>query len=150
VLLLLHYTVIFVDAEVSRKMLTMLLKRKNVNCHMAEDGQQALDMVLPNIHAYKLILMDNLMPNVDGIEATKVLRKSGFQYFIVGLTGNVMSEDVEEFLHAGADLVLAKPLEMNKLDMLLSHISDHGYSSKQRERKCLVEDGNRFVWKSFS
>lgn len=136
--------------EVNRKMLVMLIKRKKLICQMAEDGQQAIDMVMQDMEAYKLIFMDNFMPNVDGVKATRILRENGFRYFIVGLTGNVMDEDVEEYLRAGADLVLAKPLQMNKLEILLAHVAAQGCESKQNQNKHLVEEGNRLVWRLHS
>ena len=136
--------------EVNRKMLVMLIKKKKLVCQMAEDGQQAIDIIMQDMEAHKLIFMDNLMPNLDGVEATRILRKNGFRYFIVGLTGNVMDEDVDEYLRAGADLVLAKPLQMNKLEILLAHVASQGCESKQKQNKHLVEEGNRLVWRLHS
>jgi CheY-like chemotaxis protein len=54
----------------------------------------------------------------------------GFQQLIVGLTGNVLEDDVREFLLAGADMVLGKPLEIRKLQVLLHHIENYGTVSQ--------------------
>jgi len=51
-----------------------------------------------------------------GPEATLELRKMGLkQVIIIGVTGNVLQEDVEHFMQSGADAVLSKPLSMDKL-----------------------------------
>ena len=65
-----------------------------------------------------------------GIAATKQLRDKGFKHLIIGVTGYVLEEDVTEYLMAGADLVLSKPLRIDVLDMLLAHVDSKGYFSK--------------------
>jgi len=51
-----------------------------------------------------------------GPQAVEVLRKMGLkQVIIIGVTGNVLQEDVEHFMQSGADAVLSKPLSMDKL-----------------------------------
>lgn len=63
--------------------------------------------------------------NQNGLEATRLLRRQGFDGLIVGATGHVFEEDVAAFLDAGADLVLAKPLAMNTVQMLLTCIAEN-------------------------
>mmetsp|Transcript_18942 Transcript_18942/g.26111 ORF Transcript_18942/g.26111 Transcript_18942/m.26111 type:complete len:108 (+) Transcript_18942:280-603(+) len=103
------------DVETNCKMLRMLLRKEGVLSEVAENGQIAVDLVLSDVDKYSLLLMDNQMPVVNGVEATKRLRMSGYKNLIVGVTGNVLEDDVGEFLAAGADLVMFKPLKMAQL-----------------------------------
>ena len=59
---------------------------------------------------YDGILMDFVMPNMDGPTATKALRAMGYNGVIIGVTGNQLSADIEHFLECGANKVLMKPL----------------------------------------
>jgi CheY-like chemotaxis protein len=60
------------------------------------------------------------------VEATKLIRKKGYTGCIVAVTGNAMDTDVREFLAAGADVVVTKPMKMTKLDAILQSINDGG------------------------
>ena len=93
------------DADSNRKILMMLLNRKNINCTGAENGRVCVDMVASEPQRFKLILMDNLMPVLNGVDAARELRKAGFINIIAGITGNVTDHDVFEYLEGGADIV---------------------------------------------
>ena len=54
-----------------------------------------------------------------GIEATKAIREMGYRNLIIGVTGNSMLEELQEFSHSGADLVLVKPLLGRTVDRLI-------------------------------
>lgn len=60
------------------------------------------------------------MPVMTGIEATRLLRQTGYTGPIVGVTGNIMQEDVDLFLSAGANEVIGKPLKLEKLQEIIS------------------------------
>ena len=61
-----------------------------------------------------------------GMAASKVLRSHGYKNLIIGVTGNVLDSDVNEYLYAGVDMVLSKPLKSYMLKLLLCHIQTHG------------------------
>ena len=82
------------------------------------------------------------------MQATEELRRRGYQHIIVGVTGNVMEDDVLEYLSAGVDMVLAKPLRMPQLQRVLDHISRHGSDSQPNMK--LVEHENKLMWVSKS
>ena len=108
------------------------------------DGQEALEIILKDSEYYRLIFMDNLMPVMNGIDATRKLRKAGYRYLIVAITGNAMEEDVSNFLAAGADLVFSKPCKISSLDLLLNFINLHGSLSKSGLR--LVPRNGSMDW----
>jgi hypothetical protein len=65
----------------------------------------------------------------NGQQATRCLRTLGYKHFIVGVTGNAGDTDTLEFENAGADLVLAKPMNMVALQCLLDFAHQHGCHS---------------------
>ena len=73
------------------------------------------------------------------MEATASLRSLGFDGLIIALTGNVMDDDISEFMRAGADAVLAKPLRSQQLGQILSYVEDNGY-------KTVVNKGQRLLF----
>jgi CheY-like chemotaxis protein len=70
---------------------------------------------------------------------------------IIGVTGNVLDDDVKEYLEAGADMVIGKPLRMELLDKLLLHIEINGCHSNYQRGYKLVEMMDYMQWsvKSF-
>jgi signal transduction histidine kinase/CheY-like chemotaxis protein len=84
------------DSRLNRKMLLKCLKADGHTCWEAEDGLQAIAMVKDRVHPedrdlcvpFDAILMDFVMPNMDGPEATKEIRSLGYKGLIFGVTGN--------------------------------------------------------------
>ena len=66
------------------------------------------------------------MPHMNGPDAVMAIRKMGCDCFVVGITGNVLREDVEYFLSSGANGVLAKPVKIGELENLWV---EHGIAS---------------------
>jgi CheY-like chemotaxis protein len=109
------------DALTNRKLCMRLLERNGHTCSGACDGVEAVEMVrLANQSRtpYDCILLDYEMPNMKGPEACEEMRKMGCSSYIVGVTGNVMTEDVDHFRNSGADWVLAKPFRLEALEQL--------------------------------
>ena len=73
------------------------------------------------------------MPEMNGSEAASALRSANYPYLIIGLTGNVLDDDVEDYLKSGADAVFAKPLKNDLFDLLLEYASIHGLHSRCSE-----------------
>ena len=71
------------------------------------------------VKLYDVVVMDNVMPRMSGLEACSAMRRLGFRGRIVGLTGNALERDVAEYLTQGADAVLKKPLDLNELFQIL-------------------------------
>jgi CheY-like chemotaxis protein len=88
-----------------------------------DDGPLLSSSTTPKIppldKQFDVILMDYVMPNLDGPNATRILREAGYGGLIIGATGHMMSDQVDFFLSCGADYVLAKPLEISDLERIL-------------------------------
>ena len=137
------------DADSNRKILMMLLKRKNVKCVGCEDGQEALNAVIKEMHRFKLVFMDNLMPIMTGMEAAREMRKIGFPYLICGITGNVTESDMDEYISAGSDLILPKPIKLEQITKIQAFIELNGPLSRWSDNQKLELDGNGdFQWVS--
>jgi CheY-like chemotaxis protein len=88
-------------------------------CDEAEDGKFAVEMVktaAEKNRPYDLVLMDYEMPVMDGPTAASKIRSFGSDVFIIGVTGNMMAEDVDHFCECGANVVLPKPFKMASLE----------------------------------
>jgi CheY-like chemotaxis protein len=117
------------DTPSNSKMLSMVLKSRNIECDIAENGQEAVDFMATQGDLYDFIFMDYTMPIMNGVAATKAIRKNGHNRLIFGLTGNALDDDKCTFLKAGADCVLTKPFRASQLDAILAHTSVHGFQS---------------------
>ena len=97
--------------------LSSVLEPKGLDLKIARNGREALEMLAK--HPIDMVLMDVMMPEMDGIEATKQIRqKPGFSRLpIIALTAKAMADDRAACLDAGANDYLAKPINV---DMLLS------------------------------
>lgn len=73
-------------------------------------------------NAFDVILMDNVMPNLDGRSAAKIIRNLGWRGIMVGITGNALPDQISDFLAHGVDCVLTKPVDMNVLEKTISGI----------------------------
>ena len=134
------------DVLPNRKILTSLLKQLNVVCDEAVNGKQAVEHVLANMDEYMIIFMDNIMPVMTGVEATQALRDAGYPYLIIGVTGNVMDDDVRAYMDAGADMVVGKPLKRATLQSLIVEVITNGYLSKPGMKLIELEGGGGVVW----
>ncbi len=101
------------DNEVNRKVATRLLGKLQVQVEVAVNGLEAVQKATAN--AYDLILMDCQMPEMDGYEATRVLREQGVATPIIALTANALEGDREKCLACGMNDYLSKPIQAEKL-----------------------------------
>ena len=114
------------DSLMNRKMLCKLLQSKGHTCSQAIDGSQAVEMVASKMknntlkNNYDCILMDFVMPNMDGPTATKIIRGMGYKGRIVGLTGNGLQSDINHFKEHGVDEVFIKPLNVEEFTNYMS------------------------------
>lgn len=117
------------DSATNRRLLVRWLHNRGHSCHEACDGVEAVEMVrrsLSDQEPYDTILMDYEMPRLNGPKACKEIRAAGSDSFIVGISGNVLADDVANFRDHGANAVLPKPVQFPELESLWS---EYGFSS---------------------
>ncbi len=102
--------------------LEIYFEDKDVDIYTAENGKFALD-VLKNDPGIDLILMDIMMPEMDGYEAMREIRKHEKykELPIIALTAKAMKEDQKKCLDAGANAYLSKPVDIDELELSLKH-----------------------------
>jgi signal transduction histidine kinase/ActR/RegA family two-component response regulator len=106
------------DNLINQQLLLHILRNQGYEPDSAENGEQAV--AAAGMKVYDIILMDVQMPEMDGFEATRLIR--GFeakQPVIIALTANAMPGDREECLRAGMDDYISKPVRMEELIRLL-------------------------------
>ncbi|KAG1360757.1 Two-component response regulator 24 [Cocos nucifera] len=109
------------DNSVIRLYMVSLLKDVDVETDEAEDGKAAVTHFLEG-KTYDIILMDKDMPQMNGIQATRILREMGVKAKIVGVTAHSTDEEKREFLEAGIDDFLVKPITSPQLIELLKDV----------------------------
>lgn len=118
------------DNVLNRKIIRKLLGSFNLDSEDAENGKQAVELVSGG-RSYDMILVDKEMPVMDGHEATRRLRAMGVKSPIIGLTGNALNSDRNEFISAGVDEFFTKPISRHQLVKLLEA---YGLIPKTKER----------------
>ena len=101
------------DDFASQQVILGMLEETNLQAETADNGIEAVNKVTSG--SYDLIFMDIQMPNMNGYEATKIIRAKGYTLPIIALTAYAMKGDEEKCLNAGCDAYLSKPVDAEKL-----------------------------------
>jgi len=102
------------DNLINQKLALRILNKLGYQPELANNGKEAVEMQMEK--SYDVILMDMLMPEMDGLEATKSIRSSNLkQPKIVAMTANALPEDREACLKAGMDDYISKPIKLEDL-----------------------------------
>jgi PAS domain S-box-containing protein len=114
------------DNEVNQVVAIEILRRTGYACDVVSHGRQAVEAV--SKHRYDVVLMDCQMPELDGFEATALIRShevaaNGRRTPIVALTANAVKGDRERCLAAGMDFYLTKPIDPVKLIDMVDSIA---------------------------
>ena len=116
------YRVLLVDDNaMNRKVANAMLKTYNFKLAEADSGKAAIERI--KHMKYDMILMDHMMPEMDGVEATKIIREecgeNGKNAIIIALTANAINGAREMYLENGFDDFLSKPFDRKQLQELL-------------------------------
>lgn len=121
------------DNKINQIVTQNVLEKGNFDCEVVENGLDALNVVKNN-DCYDLILMDLNMPKMNGVEATKEIRKFNPQIPIIALTASDIEEVKNDFANIGFDDVITKPFDNFELYQTITsciqkrklHVSDDG------------------------
>ncbi|RYE33107.1 MAG: response regulator [Sphingobacteriaceae bacterium] len=117
------------DNQMNQKLILRILSKLGYDVHLANDGTEVLDYLKKK--RYDVILMDIQMPNLDGLETTKLIREQYGTYpVITAMTANALSEDKDNCLNAGMDFYVSKPLSIELLKNKLVEVYDKVKSIK--------------------
>lgn len=121
------------DGPENRRLMSFILQKAGAELVIAENGRDAVDKALghsgsadgtPPAEPFDLILMDMQMPVIDGYEATRRLRQSGYTGLIVAVTGHTTSYDRQKCLEVGCNDYVAKPIDREKfLATVTGHVA---------------------------
>jgi signal transduction histidine kinase/CheY-like chemotaxis protein len=122
------------DHKINQRLAILLLKGADHQVEIAENGQEAVAAVKK--HDFDVVLMDVQMPVLDGVQATRQIRellppKNAIP--IIALTAHAMAGAKEEYLGAGMDDYLSKPLEPDALFAALARVSASGVGAETAE-----------------
>lgn len=100
------------DNPVNQKVVTAVLRKRGFSIDLANDGQEAIGKLKNAAIAYDLVLMDVQMPVLDGLEATRIIRKEAHwkDLPIIAMTAHAMNGDKERCLAAGMNGYISKPV----------------------------------------
>ena len=109
------------------EILSDLLEMEEITSEWADNGQSAVEMFEQSEEGhYSVILMDMRMPVMDGLTATREIRKlerpDAAAVPIIALTANAFEEDVKQCLEAGMNAHLSKPVDIDRLKILLRRL----------------------------
>lgn len=105
------------DNAVNLRVLVGLLRTTQMQIDTAAGGAEALQLMQSN--TYHLLLLDHLMPDMDGIETLQRAREAGFNMPAIALTANAIAGAKESYIRAGFDDYLSKPLNADGLESMI-------------------------------
>lgn len=140
-----NYTVLVVDDTASNRMLYgTLLSRAGYNVRVASSGLEALQQIEDQVPS--LVLLDFMMPGMDGAEVLSRLRRSTttMELPVVVLTASVASDDIERALVSGADDYITKPVDsrilLTRIKSIIRAHEDRARASAEPQRNALLQE----------
>jgi CheY-like chemotaxis protein/nitrogen-specific signal transduction histidine kinase len=134
------------DINTNLKVAEGLMLPYKMHIDLRLSGIEAIETV--KVNSYDLVFMDHMMPEMDGIEATKLIRKMGKEnphyasLPIIALTANAISGTKEMFLSNGFNDFLSKPIDMVKLNTILTKWLPKEKQEKQELNAVVAETNN--------
>jgi len=109
------------DVETNLYVARGLMAPYGISVDTAVSGFEAIDKIREGA-VFDIIFMDHMMPRMDGIETTKIIRSIGYSQPIVALTANALAGQAEMFLHNGFDDFVSKPIDVRQLNNILNKL----------------------------
>jgi signal transduction histidine kinase/CheY-like chemotaxis protein/HPt (histidine-containing phosphotransfer) domain-containing protein len=127
-----------------------MMKPYGMQIDCVTSGQAAIDLIRDADVKYNAIFMDHMMPEMDGIEATRIIREIGTEYAqtipIIALTANAIVGNEDMFLNSGFQAFLSKPIDIIRMDAVINRLvrdkdlekqmdSEQGTGSREQEHQ---------------
>jgi CheY-like chemotaxis protein/HPt (histidine-containing phosphotransfer) domain-containing protein len=109
------------DVESNLYVARGLMAPYGLSIDTALSGYEAVEKI-KNGASYDIIFMDHMMPKMDGIEASKIIRGTGYKMPIVALTANALTGQADVFLNNGFDDFISKPIDIRQLNAVLNRM----------------------------
>lgn len=114
------------DNEINMEIIKEILERTHARVICAWDAEEAIDLFSDSQEGYfDMILMDIQLPGMNGYEAAKIIRcmerKDALTVPIMAMTANAFAQDVEKAMHAGMNVHIAKPIDVDELFRKMYH-----------------------------
>ena len=125
-----------------------MLKPYGMQIDCVSGGQEVIDAIRDEKVRYNAVFMDHMMPVIDGIEATRIIREEiGTEYArnipIIALTANAIVGNEEMFLEKGFQAFISKPIEIDKLDAVIRKWVRDKDTEKALEMEMIDRDGEK-------
>lgn len=129
------------DNIINQKVLANVLKPSGININIANNGREAVDMVLKSKEEFDLVLMDINMPVMDGYAATQMIRsKKAFDTLpIVAFTALALDSEKQKIFLSGMNAFLTKPLKIGELYTVFKLFVTNISEGKKVQRSIIVE-----------
>ncbi|OTA98824.1 hypothetical protein M426DRAFT_76757 [Hypoxylon sp. CI-4A] len=138
------------DNPTNIEVVSRMLKLEDIyDVTIAQDGQEAYELVKANMENnlyFDLIFMDIQMPNLDGLQSTRLIRKMGYSAPIVALTAFSEESNIKDCMESGMNEFLSKPIRRPALKQVLKKfatIPEEPETASQLTRKSTPEKGER-------
>jgi len=106
------------DVETNLFVAEGFLTAYEISVDFANSGAEAVAKIKSG-EIYDIIFMDHMMPGMDGVEATKIIRELGYDHPIVALTANAFSDSMKMFMENGFSGYASKPIDFEQMDVIL-------------------------------
>ena len=118
------------DVDINLYVVEGILAPYEIAVETATSGHEAIAKIKSG-KVYDIIFMDHMMPGMDGVEATKIIRGMGYEQPIVALTANALKDTEKMFMENGFSGFVSKPIDIDKLDTyLMGYIRDKHSAEK--------------------
>ena len=113
------------DCSINRMVIKIILKKNVCNVSEVNNGQSVIDLI-KNGNTFDIIWIDLQMPDMDGIECTKILREEyNYKNHIVGISAYADDETKEECIKSGMDYMIPKPINEHQINKIISKCLDY-------------------------
>jgi CheY-like chemotaxis protein/anti-sigma regulatory factor (Ser/Thr protein kinase) len=131
------------DVETNLYVAKGLIAPYGVKIDLSSDGFDAIKKIKGG-NVYDIVFMDHMMPKMDGIETTKIIRDMGYKHPIVALTANALAGQAEVFMKSGFDGFISKPIDIRQLNVTMKRLIRDKYPSEvieaaQKEKATLMK-----------